>query len=72
LPTATQVKALRSARRCPPGWGRGTANRKEAETQAAEAAKQQTVQQDAAREEQLALFRKGFAACLEAKGYSVK
>jgi uncharacterized protein YcfJ len=44
----------------------------EAEKTAAAQAQQQQAQQQAAKADQLALFNKGFAACLEARGYTVK
>jgi hypothetical protein len=44
----------------------------EAQAQAAAAAEQQASQQQAAQGQQLDLFKKGFAACLEPKGYTVK
>lgn len=37
-----------------------------------QAAEQQTAQQQAARQQQMELFRKGFAACMEPKGYTVR
>jgi hypothetical protein len=45
---------------------------KQAAAQAEQQAQQQTQQQQAAQAEQRALFNKGFAACLEARGYTVK
>jgi hypothetical protein len=44
----------------------------EAEAQASAAQQQQAAQQQAATQEQTDLFKKGFAACLESKGYTVK
>lgn len=44
----------------------------QAQAQAAAAKQQQAAQQQAAQQQQLDLFKKGFAACLEPKGYSVK
>ena len=46
--------------------------KKEAESQAAAASKDQAAQQTVAQQQQLDLFKKGFAACLEPKGYTVK
>jgi hypothetical protein len=37
-----------------------------------QAAEQQAAQQQAARQQQMDLFRKGFAACMEPKGYTVR
>jgi hypothetical protein len=44
----------------------------QAQAQAAAAKQQQAAQQQAANQQQLDLFKKGFAACLEPKGYTVK
>jgi hypothetical protein len=46
--------------------------KKESQSQAAAASKDQAAQQTAAQQQQLDLFKKGFAACLEPKGYTVK
>jgi len=43
-----------------------------AQEQAQAASQQQAAQQQAASQEQMDLFKKGFAACLEARGYTVK
>jgi hypothetical protein len=53
----------------------GRQNRKakaEAEKQATQQQEQAAQQQQAVTQEQLGLFKKGFAACLEPKGYTVK
>jgi uncharacterized protein YcfJ len=47
-------------------------NQQQAAEQAAQQQQQATQQQQAAQQEQLGLFKKGFAACLESKGYTVK
>lgn len=47
-------------------------NAKEAQQQAAAQAQQQSEQQKAAQAEKVALFNKGFSACLEARNYTVK
>ena len=47
-------------------------NQKQAAEQAEQQQQQATQQQQAASQEQLDLFKKGFAACLEPKGYTVK
>ena len=47
-------------------------NQQKAAEQAAQQQQQATQQQQAAQQEQLGLFKKGFAACLESKGYTVK
>jgi hypothetical protein len=54
--------------------GGAVSRRKQAETQsqAQAAAAQQEAQQKAAQQEQIDLFKKGFGACLESKGYTVK
>ena len=54
--------------------GGADARRQQAEAQKAAAAQaqQQAAGQQAAKADQLALFNKGFAACLEARGYTVK
>lgn len=44
----------------------------QAESAAKAQAQQQATQQQQAKAEQLAFFNKGFAACLEARGYTVK
>jgi hypothetical protein len=54
------------------GGAKSRRSKAEAEKQAAAQAQQQAQQQQAAQAEQLALFNKGFAACLEARGYTVK
>lgn len=54
------------------GGAESRKNRAEAEEQAAEAAQQQTAEQHSAQQQQMDLFRKGFGACLESKGYTVK
>lgn len=54
------------------GGAESRKNRAEAEEQSAQAAEQQTAEQQAAQQQQMDLFRKGFAACLETKGYTVK
>lgn len=46
--------------------------KKESEQQAAAQAQQTAEQQKAAQGEKLAMFNKGFAACLEARNYTVK
>jgi uncharacterized protein YcfJ len=47
-------------------------NQQQAAEQAEQQQQQATQQQQAAQQEQLGLFKKGFAACLESKGYTVK
>ena len=47
-------------------------NKQQAEEQQGEAEKQAAAQQQAANQQQRDQFNKGFAACLEAKGYTVK
>ena len=47
-------------------------NQQQAAQQAAQQQQQATQQQQAASNEQMNLFKKGFAACLEPKGYTVK
>jgi uncharacterized protein YcfJ len=47
-------------------------NQQQAAEQAAQQQQQSTQQQQAAQQQQLDLFKKGFAACLEPKGYTVK
>jgi uncharacterized protein YcfJ len=47
-------------------------NQAAAAEQATQQQQQATQQQQAAQQEQLGLFKKGFAACLEPKGYTVK
>jgi hypothetical protein len=47
-------------------------NQQQAAQQATQQQQQSTQQQAAAQQQQLDLFRKGFAACLEPKGYTVK
>jgi uncharacterized protein YcfJ len=47
-------------------------NQQQASQQATQQQQQATQQQKAAQQQQLDLFRKGFAACLEPKGYTVK
>ena len=47
-------------------------NQQAAAQQATQQQQQATQQQQAAQQEQLGLFKKGFAACLESKGYTVK
>jgi hypothetical protein len=54
------------------GGAKSRRSKAEAEKQAAAQAEQQAQQQQAAQAEQRALFNKGFAACLEARGYTVK
>jgi Spy/CpxP family protein refolding chaperone len=53
-----------------PAKGQGA--QQQAAEQAAQQQQQATQQQQAAQQEQLDLFKKGFAACLEPKGYTVK
>lgn len=54
--------------------GGADARKQQAQAQQAAAAQaqQQAAQQQAAKADQLALFNKGFAACLEGRGYTVK
>ena len=47
-------------------------NQQQAAEQSTQQQQQATQQQQAAQQEQLNLFKKGFAACLEPKGYTVK
>ena len=47
-------------------------NQQQAAQQATQQQQQATQQQMAAQQQQMDLFRKGFAACLEPKGYTVK
>jgi len=47
-------------------------NQQQAAQQATQQQQQATQQQQAAQQQQLDLFKKGFAACLEPKGYTVK
>jgi uncharacterized protein YcfJ len=47
-------------------------NQQQAAEQATQQQEQATQQQQAAQQQQLDLFKKGFAACLEPKGYTVK
>lgn len=47
-------------------------NQQQAAEQATQQQQQATQQQQAAQQQQMDLFRKGFAACLEPKGYTVK
>ena len=47
-------------------------NQQQAAQQATEQQQQVAQQQQAAQQQQMDLFRKGFAACLEPKGYTVK
>jgi uncharacterized protein YcfJ len=47
-------------------------NQQQAAEQAAQQQQQAEQQQQAAQQQQLDLFKKGFAACLEPKGYTVK
>ena len=47
-------------------------NQQQAAEQSAQQQQQATQQQQASQQQQLDLFRKGFAACLEPKGYTVK
>jgi uncharacterized protein YcfJ len=47
-------------------------NKEAAAQQATQAQEQATQQQQAAQQQQTDLFKKGFAACLEPKGYTVK
>jgi hypothetical protein len=47
-------------------------NQQQAAEQSAQQQQQATQQQQAAQQQQLDLFKKGFAACLEPKGYTVK
>jgi hypothetical protein len=49
-----------------------TKNKEQAAQQAEQQQQQATQQQQAASQEQLDLFKKGFAACLEPRGYTVK
>jgi len=54
------------------GGAQARRSRAEAQKQSAGQSQQQAQQQQAAQAEQRALFNKGFAACLEARGYTVK
>ena len=47
-------------------------NQQQAAEQSAQQQQQATQQQQAAQQQQMDLFKKGFAACLEPKGYTVK
>jgi uncharacterized protein YcfJ len=47
-------------------------NQKQAAQQQQQAAEEHSAQQQAAQQQQTDLFKKGFAACLEPKGYTVK
>jgi uncharacterized protein YcfJ len=47
-------------------------NQQQAAEQSAQQQQQTTQQQQASQQQQLDLFKKGFAACLEPKGYTVK
>jgi uncharacterized protein YcfJ len=47
-------------------------NQEQAAQQATQQQQQATQQQQAASQQQMDLFKKGFAACLEPKGYSIK
>jgi len=54
------------------GGRQGRENRELAQQQQQQAAQQQAAHQQAAQQQQIELFKKGFAACLEPKGYTVK
>lgn len=54
------------------GGAESRRQRADAEHQAAQQQQQVTQQQQAAIQEQASLFNKGFGACLESKGYTVK
>ena len=54
------------------GGAEARREQREAAEKAAESAEQAAAQQQAASQEHVDLFKKGFAACLEAKGYTVK
>jgi hypothetical protein len=60
------------ARWCRVLAGAQAAQPAEAQQAAATQAQQQAAKQPAAGADQLALFNKGFAACLGARGYTVK
>ena len=51
---------------------KGQSSQRQAAEQAAQQQQRATQQTQAAQQEQLGLFKKGFAACLESKGYTVK
>jgi hypothetical protein len=54
------------------GGAKSRQQQAQAEAQAQANAQQQTAQQQAAQQQQMDLFKKGFAACLEPKGYTIK
>jgi hypothetical protein len=69
---ASEGAAIGAAAGAMKGGAESRRAKKEAEHQAAAQAQQATEQQKAVQSEQLALFNKGFAACLEARNYTVK
>ncbi len=54
------------------GGAENRRNKAQAQSQAQAATQQQAASQQAAQQQQLDLFKKGFAACLESRGYTVK
>jgi hypothetical protein len=69
---ASQGAAIGAAAGAMKGGADSRRAKKEAEQQAAAQAQQSVEQQKAAQAEKVALFNKGFAACLEARNYTVK
>ena len=69
---ASEGAAIGAAAGAMKGGAESRRAKKEAQHQAAAQAQQATDQQKAAQSEKLALFNKGFAACLEARNYTVK
>jgi hypothetical protein len=54
------------------GGAESRRNRAQAEADASAAAQQQAAETTAEHQEKLDLFKRGFGACLESKGYTVK
>ena len=69
---ASEGAAIGAAAGAMKGGAESRRAKKQAEQQAAAQAQQATEQQKAAQSEKIALFNKGFAACLEARNYTVK
>ena len=69
---ASEGAAIGAAAGAMKGGAESRRNKKEAQHQAAAQQQQAVDQQKAAQSEKLAMFNKGFTACLEARNYTVK
>ena len=69
---ASEGAAIGAAAGAMKGGSQKRKNKAEAQSQAEAATQQQAADQKAAHQQQLDLFNKGFGACMEGRGYTVK